>query len=99
MGVRNTALFEKTTETAARSIGSSRFVETRQRSTDDQDRFRRSLGARPGRGARLLYGEARLGAPRRRDPARVRQLPLADRRAARAGRCFGLAECNPGPAG
>ena len=45
-----------------------------------------ALGARPGRGARLLHREARDGAPRRRDAARDGQLPLAHRRAGRPAR-------------
>ena len=55
------------------------------RRTDDQDRQRPVLGARPGRGTRLLHADARLGGPLRRDDGGV-ELPLARRRSGRPGR-------------
>ena len=47
----------------------------------DQHRHRPAVGARPGRGARVLHREGRLGGAQRRHRARDGQLPLADRRA------------------
>ena len=58
-------------------------VDSSRKGNHDQDCFRRSVGARPGRGARLLHRKARLGAPCRRHPARAGELSLADRRPAR----------------
>ena len=62
--------------------------------TDDQDRQRAVLGARSGRGARLLYPDARLGGAGRCDHGGV-ELPLALRRTARPGRRGAGADAGP----
>ena len=72
---RSTARLEKTA--AAPAISSV----VRHRRT--RNRHLAALGARPGRGPRLLHEQARHGGARRRHRARDGQLPLAHRRAGR----------------
>src|SRR5439155_20104293 len=74
-------------------------VDSSRKENHDQDRFRGSVGARPGRGARLLHREARLGAPSGRDPARAGRLSLAYRRPAWSDRGLVAVERDPRPAG
>ena len=55
-----------------------------QGATDDQDRHRPAVGARPGRGARLLHRKLGFEVRADVDVAGARRLPLAHRRARRA---------------
>ena len=79
---RRTARFEKPSRPPVRSVAGT---DDARGGPDDQDRQRTVLGARPGRGARLLHPDARLGGARRRDHGGV-ELPLAGRRPGRPGR-------------
>src|SRR3954449_4314991 len=71
----NTARFEKTGARRATSVLGDLSVDPGE--TDDQDRHDAAVGARPGRGTRLLHAEAGDGGALRRDTPRDGELSLA----------------------
>ena len=75
-----TARFEKT----GRGVLLRLCSIDRSRRTDDEDRQHAVLGARPGRSARLLYQDARVGGAVRRHHGGM-ELPLAGGGAGRSG--------------